>query len=98
MDVTTLLQVLAKNEGNVKAKFRKGKALGELGFFEKAAGMLEELLKANEKGSGLCFRGRKRRDTWTQVPPDAPAIKAELQRFKVMEKEVTKKADTKMRG
>jgi hypothetical protein len=29
---------------------------------------------------------------------DAPAIKAELQRFKVMEKEVTKKADTKMRG
>ena len=29
---------------------------------------------------------------------DAPAIKAELQRFKVKEKEVTKKADTKMRG
>jgi hypothetical protein len=29
---------------------------------------------------------------------DAPAIKAELQRFKVMEREVTKKADTKMRG
>jgi len=29
---------------------------------------------------------------------DAPAIKAELQRFKVQEKEVTKKADTKMRG
>jgi len=29
---------------------------------------------------------------------DAPAVKAELQRFKVMEKEVTKKADTKMRG
>ena len=30
--------------------------------------------------------------------PDAPAIKTELQRFRVMEKEVTKKADTKMRG
>lgn len=78
--IDTADKVLAKNADNVKAKFRKGKALGELGFFEKATVMLEELLKENEKG------------------PDAPAIKAELQRFKIMEKEVTKKADTKMRG
>jgi len=78
--IDTADKVLAKNEENVKAKFRKGKALGELGFFEKANGILEDLLKANESG------------------PDAPAIKAELQRFKVMEREVTKKADTKMRG
>jgi len=78
--VETADKALAKNEDNVKAKFRKGKALGELGFFEKAATMLEELLTAGGGG------------------PDAPAIKAELQRFKVMEKEVTKKADTKMRG
>jgi FK506-binding protein 8 len=78
--IETADKVLAKNEGNVKAKFRKGKALGELGFFEKSTAILEDLLKANEQG------------------PDAPAIKAELQKFKVMEKEVTKKADTKIRG
>jgi len=46
------LQVLSKNADNVKAKFRKGKAMGELGFFEKASKILEELLDANEKGSG----------------------------------------------
>ena len=45
-------QVLSKNADNVKAKFRKGKALGELGFFEKASKILEDLLEANEKGSG----------------------------------------------
>jgi len=78
--IDTADKVLGKNADNVKAKFRKGKAQGELGFFEKATTILEELLKANEEG------------------PDAPAIKAELQRFKVMEREVTKKADTKMRG
>ncbi|KAF9648715.1 hypothetical protein BDM02DRAFT_3115044 [Thelephora ganbajun] len=78
--VETADKVLAKNADNVKAQFRKGKALGELGFFEKATVILEDLLKNNENG------------------PDAPAIKAELQRFKIMEREVTKKADTKMRG
>jgi len=78
--IETADKVLAKNADNVKAKFRKGKALGELGYFEKATVVLEDLLKANEKG------------------PDAPAIKVELQRFKVMERVVTKKADTKMRG
>ena len=72
--------------------------MGELGFFEKATTMLEDLLKLNEKSSGQCYHER-RHDAWTQAPsPDAPAIKAELQRFKVMEKAVTKKADTKMRG
>jgi len=78
--IDTADKVLAKNPDNVKAKFRKGKAQGELGYFEKATAMLEDLLKANEQGQ------------------DAPAIKTELQRFRVMEKEVTKKADTKMRG
>jgi len=36
-------KALAKNENNYKAMFRKGKALGELGFFEKAEKILEEL-------------------------------------------------------
>lgn len=91
-------QVLAKNADNVKAKFRKGKALGELGHFEKATTILEDLLKAGEKGQGELFvRGWC--GGWDSRPVlDAPAIKAELQRFKVMEREVTKKADSKMRG
>jgi tetratricopeptide (TPR) repeat protein len=40
-------KALAKNENNYKAMFRKGKALGELGFFEKAEKVLEELKTKN---------------------------------------------------
>ena len=36
----------------MKAKFRKGKALGEPDYFEKASAILEELLKANDEGPG----------------------------------------------
>jgi len=39
----TANKALSKNENNYKAMFRKGKALGELGFFEKAEKVLEEL-------------------------------------------------------
>lgn len=48
---TYSLQALAKNENNYKAMFRKGKALGEQGFFEKALKVLEELKKKNPSGS-----------------------------------------------
>jgi len=40
-------KALAKNENNHKAMFRKGKALGEQGFFEKALNVLEDLKKKN---------------------------------------------------
>ena len=45
-------QALAKNENNYKAMFRKGKALGEQGFFEKALKILEDLKTKNP--SGMC--------------------------------------------
>jgi hypothetical protein len=44
-------QALTKNPNNTKAKFRKGKALGEMGYVEKALDVLEDLLK-NDDGSG----------------------------------------------
>jgi len=40
-------KALAKNENNYKALFRKAKAQGELGYFEKAEKILEDLLKKN---------------------------------------------------
>jgi len=43
----TANKALSKNENNYKAMFRKGKALGELGFFEKAEKVLEELKTKN---------------------------------------------------
>lgn len=43
-------QALAKNENNYKALFRKGKALGEQGFFEKAVKILEDLKTKNPNG------------------------------------------------
>ncbi|KAI0925815.1 hypothetical protein AcV5_008444 [Taiwanofungus camphoratus] len=42
------LKALAQNGNNFKALFRKAKALGELGYFEKAEKILEELLEKNE--------------------------------------------------
>jgi len=41
---------LAKNPNNAKALFRKGKALGEQGFFEKAVKSLEEAKAKDQKG------------------------------------------------
>jgi len=45
--VETADKALAKNEKNYKAMFRKGKALGEQGFFEKASKVLNELKTQN---------------------------------------------------
>ncbi|PVF95674.1 TPR-like protein [Serendipita vermifera] len=41
-------QALAKNPNNTKAKFRKGKAMGEMGYVERALEILEELLKKDD--------------------------------------------------
>ncbi|KAF9533859.1 hypothetical protein CPB83DRAFT_831680 [Crepidotus variabilis] len=43
----TAEKALAKNENNYKAMFRKGKALGEQGFFEKSVKVLEDLKTKN---------------------------------------------------
>ncbi|KAF7970078.1 hypothetical protein HWV62_25058 [Athelia sp. TMB] len=43
----TANKALAKNEENWKAMFRKGKALGELGYYERAAKVLEDLKTKN---------------------------------------------------
>jgi hypothetical protein len=44
---------LKKNDKNTKALFRKGKALGELGYFEKAEKALEDLLKTDSSGKSV---------------------------------------------
>jgi len=41
----TAEKALAKNPKNYKAMFRRGKALGEQGYFERAEKILEELIK-----------------------------------------------------
>ncbi|KAI0950989.1 hypothetical protein AcW1_008149 [Taiwanofungus camphoratus] len=46
--IETADKALAQNGNNFKALFRKAKALGELGYFEKAEKILEELLEKNE--------------------------------------------------
>jgi len=45
--IETADKALAKDSKNYKAMFRKGKALGEQGFFEKAEKVLEELKTQN---------------------------------------------------
>lgn len=55
--IETADAALAKNGENFKALFRKGKAYGELGFFEKAEPILLDLLKRNPAGE--CVLGLK---------------------------------------
>ena len=47
-------QVLKKNDKNTKALFRKAKALGEQGYFEKAEKILEDLLNMDDTGESTC--------------------------------------------
>lgn len=50
----TAEQALKKNEKNYKAMFRKGKALGELGYFEKCEKTLREVIeKSPEDAPGV---------------------------------------------
>jgi len=46
----TAEKALAKNPKNYKAMFRRGKALGEQGYFERAETILEELIKESSAG------------------------------------------------
>jgi tetratricopeptide (TPR) repeat protein len=46
-------KALAKNENNYKAMFRKAKALGEQGFFEKALKVLDDLKTKNPSDKEL---------------------------------------------
>lgn len=48
--IPVITQALAKNANNYKAMFRKGKALGEQGFFEKAVKILDEVKEKNPTG------------------------------------------------
>jgi hypothetical protein len=50
----SVLQALSKNPTNSKALFRKAKALGELGYFEKAEAVLNEVKKVAPNG-GSCL-------------------------------------------
>ncbi|KAF9000682.1 hypothetical protein BDQ17DRAFT_1359343 [Cyathus striatus] len=51
--VETAEKALAKNESNYKAMFRKGKALGEQGFFDKSLKVLEELKTKNPTDAAM---------------------------------------------
>ncbi|KAJ7285123.1 hypothetical protein C8J57DRAFT_1290501 [Mycena rebaudengoi] len=46
-------KALAKNENNYKAIFRKAKALGELGYFERAVKILEDLKTKNPSDTAM---------------------------------------------
>ncbi|KAF8071883.1 hypothetical protein FPV67DRAFT_1447350 [Lyophyllum atratum] len=51
--VDTADKALAKNEKNYKAMFRKAKALGEMGFYEKAVKILEEVKEKNPSDAAI---------------------------------------------
>jgi tetratricopeptide (TPR) repeat protein len=52
----TAEKALARNSKNYKAMFRRGKALGEQGFFERAEKILEELIKESPAGKLALLR------------------------------------------
>lgn len=52
----TAEKALLRNPKNYKAMFRRGKALGEQGFFERAEKILEEIIKDSPAGKLALLR------------------------------------------
>jgi tetratricopeptide (TPR) repeat protein len=52
----TAEKALARNPKNYKAMFRRGKALGEQGYFERAEKILEELIRESPAGKLALLR------------------------------------------
>ncbi len=90
-------QALAKNENNPKVLFRKAKALGEQGYFEKAEKILEDLKIKDEAGK---HTGAIRNRLWHKASSvlDIPTIDAELTRLRAMDKEREKVHNKKFKG
>jgi hypothetical protein len=91
-------QALAKNEDNYKAMFRKGKALGELGFFDKAEKVLEEL--KTKSPSGLFSVTRHPSLLFFLIVPilDAPGATAEIARLRALDQAREKAHKLKLKG
>ncbi|KAF8628013.1 hypothetical protein AX15_004131 [Amanita polypyramis BW_CC] len=83
--IETADKALAKNSKNYKAMFRKGKALGEWGYFEKAEKILEQL-KA-ESASGC-----------ESLMLDSAAVDVELSRLRALDYERDQVNRRKMKG
>jgi FK506-binding protein 8 len=101
-------KALARNPKNYKAMFRRGKALGEQGFFERAEKILEELIKESPPGKLSLLRPLVACCGATTLPhpthqniicySDAPAATAELKRLRIIDKEREKVQNQKLRG
>lgn len=61
----TFVKALKKNENNYKALFRKAKALGETGYFERAEKILEDIKKKSPAGQFL-------HESYLQLDSDCP--------------------------
>ena len=92
-------QALAKNDSNYKAMFRKGKALGEQGFFDKALKVLEELKKKNPTGNACHCRLMKQDDSSNYAyHTDAVLVDQEIARLRAIDNEREKAHKNKMKG
>jgi tetratricopeptide (TPR) repeat protein len=98
----TAEKALARNPKNYKAMFRRGKALGEQGYFERAEKILEELIRESPAGKLALLRSCLACCGVVSDPqlcgPDAPAATAELKRLRVIDKEKEKVQNQKLRG
>jgi hypothetical protein len=77
--------------------YRKGKALGELGYFEKAVQILEQLKKESPNGKLLCKYGFIVHNIDLNRI-DAPSAEAELTRLRAIDKARERKANQKLKG
>ena len=98
----TAEKALARNPKNYKAMFRRGKALGEQGYFERAEKILEELIKESPAGKLALLRSCWRAVVSYRISilydSDAPAAAAELKRLRAIDKAKEKEHNQKLRG
>jgi tetratricopeptide (TPR) repeat protein len=96
----TAEKALVRNSKNYKAIFRRGKALGEQGYFERAEKILEDLIKESPAGELASSRSCLACCGVVSYPRDldAAAATAELKRLRAIDKEKEKVHNQKLRG
>ena len=83
------------DKDNFKALSRKGKALGEQGYFEKAEAILEDLIKRNPSGTFLWVFHMF---FFAKLPSEATFISKELDQLRAKDKERERKNAQKLKG
>ena len=91
-------QALKKNAKNYKVLFRKGKAVGEQGWYERACKILEEVKSKSPEGMSTLLRTIVAVRSLILQTKDAAKVDAEIARLRVVDQAKEKATSKKLKG